>query len=381
MQVPFFKPYLDEKEQKAAATAIKRNMIGFGPIVSTFEKEFARYVGASYAVAVNSCSAALHLAVVGMGIGEGDEVIVTPLTFSATLYAILYSGATPVMADIDIETNNISPESIRSKITKRTKAVMIVHHGGIPCDMKEIIAICNEYHLKLIEDAAHALPSKWDDHMIGEDRPEIENAVCFSFQATKTLSIGDGGMICTWNKELADVLKMKRLFGMRRMDDDGKEIDIALQYGVEMEGYKYNMTDVEAAIGRVQLGKLEKMQEMRERIASRYLKGLCNCKQIALPNIQSDIKNSWHLFSIRILQENVRDKFRSFLAENGISTSIHFIPLYRFPYFKNILGTPFGKDSNIEKVADNIVSLPIYPSMSDEECDFVITTIQQFFNR
>lgn len=379
MKIPFHKPCFDNKEQEAVCLAIKRNMVNLGPIVSAFEKEFANYIGASYAVAVNSCSSALHLAVVGLGIGAGDEIITTPLTFSSTLFAILYAKASPVLADIDPVTFCIDPESIRSKITKKTKAILIVHHSGNPCNMDAVISICKEHNLMLIEDAAHALPTRWNGNLIGIDRKDIKNVVCFSFQATKTLAIGDGGMLVTWDKELADVFRIKRLFGMKRHDELGREIDIALQYGVEMEGYKYNMTDIEAAIGRVQLKKLDMMYKMRKNIAMRYLEGLKDIKQIVIPQLQEGIECSWHLFVIRLLTEGKRDEMRSFLAEHGISTSIHFVPLYRFPYFKKLLGYPFQKDSNIEKIADNIISIPIYPTMEDNECDYVISAIKEFF--
>lgn len=382
MNVPFHKPYFDNREIDAVIRSMKRNLIGFGPVVAAFEREFEAYIGASNAVAVNSCTAALHLALEVMGIGPGDEVITTSLTFCATVLAIIYTGATPVLADINPTSLCIDPASIRSKITPRTKAILPVHYAGRACNMDEIIDICTEHGLALIEDAAHGLPTQWKGKLIGSDNLQVKNAVCFSFHATKTLSIGDGGMITTSDPELAEKMRVKRLFGMKKNEHLGNGIDIALQFAIEDLGYKYNMTDLEASIGRVQLKKLDEMNQLRAEVALKYCEKLSDISEIILPSQESGSKTSWHLFVIRIKDnknKNLRNSLLEYLGAKSIKASIHFIPIYRLPFFKEIFPKAEEELSNTEEVADGLLSLPMYPSMTDEELDYVTVEIRNFF--
>ena len=379
MKIPFHEPYLDEQEEKYILKVLKFKSLGAGPFVKTFERSFQKYIGASEAIAVNSGTAALHLSVEALDIGEGDEVITTALTFCATIFAILYTGAKPIFADINTSDFCIDPSSIKNKITKKTKAVLIVHYAGVSCDMERIIQICKEYNLALIEDAAHALPTKWKGNFIGRDNLDVKNLVCFSFQATKNLSIGDGGMVTTAHTELADKIREKRFFGMSR-NEYNHEVDITMQYSVGTLGYKYNMTDMEAAIGLAQLEKIEKMQRLRENIALQYIDGLSNIDNIAFQKTSSDDIVSRYVLVARIKNNGNgfnRNNLISYLSEHEIKTTIHFIPVYRFPYFSRILG--IINLPKLESIADELLSFPIYPSMKDEAVKYIIENVANFY--
>lgn len=378
MKVPFYKPDIDDREVASVTRALRHGMIGTGPLVEIFEKEFKNYIGASNAIAVNSASSALHLAVDALGIGPGDEVITTALTFTSTVLAILYTGATPVLADIDPQTLCIDPESVEKKITPRTKAILPVHYAGIPCDMDRMVEICKEHDLALIEDAAHALPSEWNGKKIGSDRSEIKNIVCFSFQATKTLSIGDGGMLTTADDKLADIIRMKRLFGMKRKMNFSNT-DIALQYGVEMLGYKYNMTDIEAAIGRTQLEKLEEMEEKRNIAAMQYEEELISIKEIDVLRIPDCARSSRHLFVILVKDPEKRNSLLEYLGSKGITASVHFIPFYNFLYFQDMFIDCKKELVNTEDVSGRVVSLPFYSGITREQINYVCDEIRKFF--
>jgi dTDP-4-amino-4,6-dideoxygalactose transaminase len=377
MNVPFHRPYIDEQEIEAVARAMRRQWIGFGPMVSSFEKEFALRAGAPHAVAVNSCTAALHLAVEAFDIGPGDEVITTPLTFSATILAILYAGAVPVLADIDERTLCMDPQSVREHITERTKAILPVHYGGYPCDMDKLISICREHQLVLIEDAAHAALTRWAGQPIGSGYPGIRSAACFSFHSTKTISIGDGGMITTADERAVQNMTDKRLFGMRKMRDVHQQTDLALHYEVVTKGYKYNMTDLEAAIGRVQLRKLDEIEGLLRKVAARYYDRLHDIPDIVLPEHPEEGTHGWHLYVIRVPRQ-IRDELLVSLAEHGIKASIHFRPVYRFPYFQTYFPNAAARLTVIEQQADRLISLPIFPGMTEEEVEYVAHHVRQF---
>lgn len=377
MKVPFHKPDIDDREIQAVTKALRRRMIGTGPIVSSFERKFKEYIGATNALAVNSATAALHLAVDALGIGSGDEVITTALTFTSTILAILYTGATPVFADVNPHTLCLDAADVEKRITKRTKAILPVHYAGVPCDMDALTALCKRYNLALIEDAAHALPTEWKGKKIGYDRSEIKNIACFSFQATKTLAIGDGGMVTTSDSELAEIISMKRLFGMKRKQDF-TNIDLALQYGVETLGYKYNMTDMEASIGQIQLEKLEEMYLKRKRAAERYIEKLSHLEEIRIPSIPKEAKVSWHLFVIILNDEKKRGALLEYLKGKGITASVHFMPVYEFPYFQPMFPDAKQQLTYTEQVSKQVVSLPMFPDITEEQIDYVCDELTHF---
>lgn len=266
MKVPFYTPYIGQEEIDEVSAAIRSNWLTKGQKTKDFEDKFAHYVGSKHALGLNSCTAGLHLAQKVLRIGEGDEVITTPYTFAATVNTILHCGAEPVFVDIDPITMNIDPVEIEKAITPKTKAIIPVHFAGFPCDMDQIMDIARRHKLKVIEDAAHAVYTKYHDRFIGS----ISDITCFSFYATKNLCTGEGGMITTDDQELMDELQVLSLHGMsknawNRYTDKGSWF-----YEIESPGYKYNMTDIQASLGLVQLGKLEEMQTLRKKIAERY---------------------------------------------------------------------------------------------------------------
>lgn len=366
MNIPFHKPYFNEEELEAVTRALRRNLIGFGPIVSSFEREFGRYIGAEHAISVNSCTGALHLALDAYGIGPGDEVITTPLTFCATVLAIMYVGAVPVLADIEPDTLCLDPAKAAEKITARTKAILPVHFAGYPCALDELRDLCKKHDLVLIEDAAHAFTSKYKGRPIGDTSNNVRGAACFSFHATKALSIGDGGMITTSNPEAAKRITSKRMFGMNRTSDLSANTDITLQYTVNELGYKYNMTDLEAAIGRVQLKKADQMHKLRKDISLRYRELLKGVPTISLPDEPDYGEHAWHLFVIRVPKEQ-RNEMINDLLNQGIKTAIHFIPVYRFPFFQSVFPNAADQLPVLESLADKLLSLPMFPGLTCEE--------------
>ncbi|WP_036709936.1 DegT/DnrJ/EryC1/StrS family aminotransferase [Paenibacillus pinihumi] len=380
MGVPFHRPYFDLSEVEAVTKALKRHLIGTGPIVSSFEKDFRQYIGAEYAIAVNSCTSALHLALDAMDISPGDEVITTPLTFCATILAIEYLGAVPVFADIDPVSLCLDPKSVAEKVTDRTKAIMPVHYAGYPCDLDALQHIASQHGLAIIEDAAHAFSTTYKGRRIGQALPNTRSATCFSFHATKALSIGDGGMIVTSDQVMADKMVRKRLFGMTRLEGSDPASDVSLQYTVDTLGYKYNMTDIEAAIGREQLKKAETMHELRKQAAAQYLQKLDGIPGIQLPTEPVDGEHSWHLFVIRVPQE-LRSRLIKQLNVSGIKTTIHFTPVYRFPYFRPRFPKASFSLPHTEKFADQLLSLPIFPGITDDDLETVSAAICDFMRK
>ncbi|MCL2253052.1 MAG: DegT/DnrJ/EryC1/StrS family aminotransferase [Lachnospiraceae bacterium] len=381
MQVPLHIPYFDEQEEIAVKKAIRRKMIGMGPMVSTFEREFRKYVGAAEAIAVNSATAALHLSVDVLGIGAGDEVITTAMTFCSTILAIKYTGAKPVFADINSHDMCIDPVSVEKKVSPKTKAILIVHYAGYPCDLEAIIKICQKYNLALIEDAAHALPTVLNGKYTGADETRIRNLICFSFQATKTLSIGDGGMVTTSDHELAERIREKRIFGMHKIDDR-QALDMTLQNEVQSLGYKYNMTDIEAAIGIVQLKKLNLMHSLREALVCRYKEILSDVPGLMFLESLVGGNSSWYIMAVRIINDekfSKRDRLISYLANQGIKTTVHFRPVYQFPYFKKIIADTVELEVT-DKLAGEVLTLPLYPAMTVYEVEYVANHIRKFFS-
>lgn len=374
MKIPFHRPYITDEEIKEVVDSIRSGWLTMGPKTQSFEEEFRKYIGSKEAVTVNSCTAALHLALKAIGIKEGDEVIIPTMTFAATAEVVIYLGAIPVLVDIDRETHNISVERIEKAITSRTKAIIPVHFGGQPCDMDEILEIAKKYNLHVVEDAAHALPAWYRDKKIGV----IGSLTCFSFYATKTLTTGEGGMITTENPEWAERIRTLRLHGISR--DAWKRYTAAGSwfYEVVEAGYKYNMTDIQAALGLPQLRRLEWMWQKRVQIAERYTRSFKDEELITIPFLKSDRISSWHLYVIRLNLEALkidRTSFIEALKKRGIGTSVHFIPLHRHPYYREKFNYNPEEFPAAEWIYKRCISLPIYPSMTIDEVDFVIENV------
>ncbi|MFV9510481.1 UDP-4-amino-4,6-dideoxy-N-acetyl-beta-L-altrosamine transaminase [Tepidibacillus sp. LV47] len=372
-KIPYALPWIEEEEIEEVVAALRSNWLSKGPRTVEFEKQFANYVGTKFAVALNSATAGLHLSQLAAGIGPGDEVITTPYTFVATANTILHTGAKPVFVDIDPVTMNMDPSLIESKITNKTKAIIPVHFAGYPVDMDLVMEIARKYNLYVIEDAAHAVYSMYKGRMVGS----IGDLTNFSFYATKNLVTGEGGMVTTNNEELADKIRVMSLHGMsknawNRYSDKGSWF-----YEVEYPGFKYNMTDIQAALGLVQLKKLEKLQQIREQYAMMYNEALKEIEGIILPYFDDVNRHAWHLYVIR-LKENYftidRAQFIEELKERGIGTSVHFIPVHLHPYYQK-LGFKYGDYPLAEKAYEAAISIPLYPKMTKEEVQRVIEAI------
>jgi len=363
-----------EEEVQAVSEVIRSGWLTMGPKTFEFEKEFAKYVGAQHAVAVSTGTAALHLSLEAAGVQAGDEVLLPTTTFTATAEAVTYVGARPVLVDIDTDTMNIDPEDAAQRITPKTKAIIPVHLGGQPCDMDEIQALARAHHLRVVEDAAHALPSEYQGKRVGQ----ISEFTCFSFYATKTLTTGEGGMITTDNPEAAERMRRMRLHGIERDAWRRYRGDGFWFYEVLEAGFKYNLTDFQSAMGLVQLAKSDSMRVAREAIAQRYTAAFSSCEELVIPTVREDRSTSWHLYILRLRLDRLKKDRNSFieaLQRHGVACSVHFIPLHLQPYYQRAHGYEPGDFPRAEREYYSCLSLPIYPGMTDLEINHVISTV------
>ncbi|HEX2938148.1 MAG TPA: DegT/DnrJ/EryC1/StrS family aminotransferase [Ruminiclostridium sp.] len=357
----------------AIQDAIKSNWWSRGPKTAEFEKKFADYVGAKYAVAVNSCTAALHTALAVKGISSGDEVITTAMTFCSTVNVITHCGAKPVFADINGDSGCIDADRIESLITKRTKAVIPVHYAGQPCDMEKIEKIAAEHGLFILEDAAHGLYTKCGERLVGS-----KNTAAFSFYATKNISTGEGGMLATDDEEIAEKARVFTCHGMSRNAWNRYAKGGTWRYDVETAGFKYNMTDIQAALGMCQLDRLEFMQQRREKYVEIYNNKLNGVKGVRLMPKTTNGRSSKHLYIIRVEKDELdigRDEFIEELNAMNIGTSVHFIPVHLHPFYRKNYGTKEGDLPVTEAYFEKIISLPLYPSMTEEDVNYVADAV------
>ena len=379
MKIPFHKAELSNEEIEAAAEVIRSGWLTMGEKTFEFERRFSEYTGALNSIAVNSCTAALHLALKAAGIKSGDEVIVPAMTFIATWEIVTYFGAIPVLCDVNKDNFLLSTSDFEKKITPRTKAVIPVHYGGESCDMDVIMDIAHRHNIIVIEDAAHALPTRYKNRMVGT----IGDITCFSFYATKTITTGEGGMITTENTEWADRMKRLRLHGItkdawNRYSDKG-----SWEYDVSEAGYKYNITDIASAIGVEQLKKSDELNRSRRSIALKYNAVFKKSDLLDLWNVRDEVECSWHLYPVKInlnALEIDRNEFIVKLKKNEIGTSVHYIPLYRFSVF-NESGYTEKDFPGCEDIFSREVSLPIYPGMTDLEIDYVIENVMDILEK
>ena len=374
--IPFHIPAIDEDEIQSVVETLKSGWLTTGRKVKSFEEEFARYVGCKHAVAVNSGTAALHIALDAIGISQGDEVIVPAMTFAATAEVVLYFKAKPVLVDCERDTFNLDPSQVEAAITSKTRAIIPVHFGGQPCEMDQILDIAKRHNLRVIEDAAHALPASEHGRTIGT----IGDITCFSFYATKTITTGEGGMATTENSEWAERMRMMSLHGIshdawKRYTKEG-----SWYYEILYPGFKYNLTDIAAAIGIEQLKKCNQFWETRQRIAMNYAKAFADLQEIQLPACRDGVQHAWHLFVIQLNIERLkinRNQFIEALREKEIGTSVHFIPLHFHPYYRDTFGYKPEDFPNASAVFDRIISLPIYPKMTEGNVRDVIVAVRQ----
>jgi len=375
MKIPFHKPYITEEEIMGVVDSLRSGWLTMGPKTIEFEKKFGRYVGATHNVSMNSCTACLHLALKAVGIEEGDEVIIPAFTFTATSEVIAYFRAVPVIVDVDMRTHNLNAERIERHITKKTRAIIPVHYAGQPCDMDEIMDIAGRYGLFVVEDAAHALPALYKERMIGT----IGDITCFSFYATKTLSTGEGGMAVTENGEWAEKMRILRLHGISRDAWKRYSEEGTWYYEVLDAGCKYNMTDIQAALGLAQLRKLDWMWQMRKEIAARYDEAFKTLEEVTTPYLKYDRESAWHLYALKLNLDALsigRDRFIEELSARGVGASVHFIPLYRHPFYAKNYGCRCEDYPESEWIYERVISLPIYPGMMEEDVSGVVDVVQ-----
>lgn len=376
--LPFALPDITDEEINAVTAAMRSGWVTTGPKTKEFEQFFADYIGGDCeAIAVNSATAGLHLAVEAAGIGPGDEVITSTLTFTATAEVVRYVGADPVFVDIDPATLNIDPALVEAAITPRTKAIMPVHYGGLSCNMDSLMSIAAKHGLAIIEDAAHALPTSWKGTLIG-GLPTT--ATVFSFYANKTITTGEGGMVITRDVAAAKRMRTMRLHGMDRdAFDRFRSTRPAWQYEIIAPGFKYNLTDVASAMGLVQLRRLPSFVLRRQYLASRYRVGLQNLPLILPPEPRPGDLHAWHLYVIRLQPgaRRGRDDMIHELAAAGIGTSVHYIPLHRHPYWRNRYNLHAEAFPEAERAFAAMLTLPLYTAMSDLDQDRVIRTVTQ----
>jgi dTDP-4-amino-4,6-dideoxygalactose transaminase len=399
-KIPFFRPSITEAEIAEVVGCLRSGWLTTGPLTRRFEEEFAQAVGARYAVALNSCTAALHLAVEALGLRPGQAVFVPTMTFAATAEIVRYQGAVPILVDCDPVTNNMDLADATHKIHLLRKGqlpgvpadlelagIIPVHVGGLMLDIDAIQAFARQHQMWVVEDAAHAFPAAWRS---GPDKPwqrcgERTSAVtCFSFYANKTITTGEGGMAVTDDAELAAHIRQMSLHGLSRDAWDRYSIGGSWDYQILAPGYKYNLTDMASALGVHQLRRAEAMRLRRQALATAYRDALGDVDELELPPEPLDRVHSWHLFPVRLCLERLsvdRNAFMRALNENGIGCSVHWRPLHLHPYYRE----HFGWQPDLLPVASRewprLISLPLFPDMREEECDHVIDVVRNLCKR
>ncbi len=381
MSVPFTPPMVSEDEIQEVVKVLRSGWIGTGPRVQEFEEKLAHFLGIEHVLAVSSGTAALHLSLIAAGVGTGDEVITTPMTFAATANVVVHTGARPVFADIRKDDWNIDPSQIKKRLTKRTKAIIPVHLGGMPCDLDEIMEIARARDLVVIEDAAHAIGAKYRGKRVGSSG----NLVCFSFYPTKNITTIEGGAIATSNGDQTKLIGALRMHGQSadawKRYSSGK----ADSYQVTHAGFKYNLTDVQAAIGLKQLEKIDRFLDDREKVARVYLDALKDVPGIQLPVSEEDQKDRvWHLFSVLIKSEVAgidRQKVMALLNEQGIGTGIHYEAVHLQPFYRQNFGGKEKQFPGAEYVSSRTLSLPLTAKVTEDQASYVASALKSILKR
>jgi len=377
--LPFAPPFISNEEINEVTDALKSDWITTGPKTKSFEEEFRGLLGSPSALALNSCTGALHTALATLGIGPGNEVITTAMTFTSTVNVIEHVGAKPVLVDVEADTLNINPQEIADAITTRTKAIMLVHYAGHPVDLDSIYDLAKERGLFVIEDAAHAFPAEYKGRKIGSGK----NPVAFSFYATKNITTAEGGML-TGEETFIENARVVSLHGMshdawKRYDKGG-----SWYYEIIYPGFKYNMTDIQAAIGLAQLKKIGYFQKRRREIVTAYNEAFRDKDALELPVERAEVTHAWHLYVLRLNLDVLtigRDRFIEELKKRNIGTSVHFIPIHLHPYYRDKYGY---KPKDFPVAYSNylrILSLPLYPRMTDEDIADVIEAVLDIIER
>ena len=374
--IVFGAPLIEEAEIEEVISTMRSGWLGTGPKVARFERDFAQFKGAGNAVAVNSCTAALHLSVLAAGIQPGDEVITTPLTFCATVNAIIHAGGTPVLADIDPRTMNIDPAEILGRITPATRAIVPVHFAGRPCDMDAILAIARGHELKIIEDCAHAVEAEYKSRRVGT----IGDFGCFSFYVTKNIVTGEGGMVVTNDDEAASRIKILALHGMskdawHRFSDTGYQ-----HYQVVECGFKYNMMDLQAAIGLHQLQRVGVYWKRRQNIWRRYNEAFADLPVVVPADPDAEAKHSYHLYTLLVSSERTgisRDDFVAAMTAENVGVGVHYLSVPEHAYYQRKFGWNPLQYPRAMEIGRSTVSLPLSPKLSDEDVEAVIAGVRK----
>lgn len=373
--LPIAQPDLDEDDIAEVVDTLRSGWLVYGAKTQQLERDFATMVGAEHAVGVNSCTAGLHLSLLAAGVGPGDEVITTPLTFAATANVIVHVGATPVLADICADDLNIDPEQIERRIGPQTKAIMPVHYAGVPCRMDEILDIAKRHNLPVIEDAATAAGSAYKERMVGS----LGDLTVFSFYPVKNMTTGQGGMVTTNDAELAAQVSALRNHGLdsnawKRYSSEANR----LFYTMNQPGFNYGMFDLLASIGLGQLKRLPAFNQKRRVLAEHYTRALAGVPQIETPAVRDDVTTNWHLYVIRLRETEVsRADLAQGLKERGIGTSVHYYPIHYHPYYRERFGFQQGDYPVTEREFERILSLPLFPKMSEGDVERVVAGVRE----
>lgn len=368
-------PAIEDAEIEEVVAVMRSGWLGTGPRVAQFEKDFAEHKGVEHAVALNSCTAALHLSILAAGIEAGDEVITTPLTFCATINAIIHAGATPVLADVDPVTLNIAADEVKAKISPRTKAILPVHFAGRPCEMDTLCQIAGDHKLKIIEDCAHAIEAEYQGRKVGT----FGDFGCFSFYVTKNIITGEGGMVLTQNEEDAARIKMLGLHGMskdawKRFGDEGYK-----HYQVVECGYKYNMMDLQAAIGIHQLQRVETYWHRRQEIWWRYNEAFADLPIVLPTPLEPDTRHAYHLYTILIEDQSCgisRDAFLDAMTAQNIGIGVHYLSIPEHPYYRQTFGWQPEDYPHAMRIGRQTVSLPLSAKLTDKDVNDVINAVR-----
>jgi dTDP-4-amino-4,6-dideoxygalactose transaminase len=370
MKVEFYRHNLEEDDIARLAEVCRGVFLTTGQTVRQFEETFAAYLGARHAVGVTSCTAALHLALLAVGVGSGDEVITTPMTFAATANAVLYTGATPVFVDVEPATGLIDPDAVERAITPKTKAILPVHLYGLMADMRRLEAVARRAGAALVEDCAHAIESVRD----GIRPAERSDAACFSFYATKNITCGEGGAVVTNRTEVADRVRLLRQHGMSTSASD-RYSGAYRHWDLELLGWKYNMTNLQAALLVGQLPRIDALRERREALARRYERGFAGVAGLGFPIVVPGATSARHLFTVWV-DPSRRDEVLAALQARGVGVAVNYRAVHLLKYYESRFGRRRGAFPHAERIGDSTVTLPLYPRLDDEEADYVIDTVK-----
>lgn len=379
-ELPFALPDITDEEIDAVVDTLRSGWLSTGPKTLAFEQEFARVIGVKHAIAVNSATAGLHLGLDAAGIGPGDEVIVPTVTFASTAATVIHVGAFPRLVDCEADTLNLSVAEVARKIGPKTKAIVPVHFGGHPCQMDAIEQLAKKHDLLVMEDAAHAPQASFRGRRIGT----LSDLTVFSFYATKNMTTGEGGMVTTNDAQLNERIRSRRLHGMTKDAWKRYTAEGSWRYDVSYPGFKYNMTDMAAALGLVQLRRLPEMQTRRLALVARYHEALSALDALELPPTHDDVEHAWHLYFIRIRPEMLRisrDEMIRQINAAGVGTSVHFIPLHEHSYYRDVLGYRSEDFPCATDATSRLISLPLFSRMTGEDVDFVAEVLTGIIRR